>query len=75
MEGSDLAKEGVAYPHTAHCLPDNTVMISTMGDPKGNSLGEFVLIDAETWKVKGKILNTLLSLNTCGSSQEQKLTV
>lgn len=53
VEGSDLALEGVATPHTAHCLPDNTVMISTMGDPKGNSLGEFVLVDGETWKVKG----------------------
>ncbi|XP_066908576.1 methanethiol oxidase isoform X3 [Halyomorpha halys] len=53
VEGKDLASVGVGTPHTAHCLPDNTVMISVLGDSKGNSLGDFLLLDADSWKVKG----------------------
>lgn len=48
-----MLKLGVSTPHTAHCLSTGEVMISTLGDGKGNGLGEFVLIDAKTAKVTG----------------------
>lgn len=40
-------------PHTTHCLPSGEIMISTMGDKDGNGKGDFVLIDGETYKMKG----------------------
>lgn len=43
----------LSYPHTTHCLPSGEIMVSTMGDNKENAKGDFMLIDAETLKVKG----------------------
>ncbi|XP_007427986.3 methanethiol oxidase [Python bivittatus] len=39
--------------HTSHCLGSGEVMISALGDMYGNGKGGFVLVDAETWEVKG----------------------
>ncbi|XP_074044925.1 methanethiol oxidase [Macrotis lagotis] len=39
--------------HTSHCLPSGEVMISSLGDAKGNAKGGFVLLDGETFEVKG----------------------
>jgi hypothetical protein len=48
------AASGLAYPHTTHCLADGSVMISYMGDAKsGGGRGGFVLLDSQTFKVKG----------------------
>uniref|UniRef100_A0ACB8G8P4 Methanethiol oxidase n=1 Tax=Sphaerodactylus townsendi TaxID=933632 RepID=A0ACB8G8P4_9SAUR len=44
----------LANPHTSHCLGTGEIMISTMGDPSGNGKGGFVLLDGETFEVKGK---------------------
>jgi selenium-binding protein 1 len=33
------AKCNLSYLHTSHCLASGEVMISTLGDPKGNSKG------------------------------------
>ena len=48
---------GVSTPHTAHCLADGNVMISTMGDrpvgkAKGNAKGDFVIVDMKAKKIK-----------------------
>ena len=40
IEPSEIEKvTGLAYPHTSHCLGSGEIMISTMGDPKGNAKG------------------------------------
>ncbi|XP_026547437.1 methanethiol oxidase-like isoform X1 [Notechis scutatus] len=36
-----------------HCLGSGEVMISSLGDLLGNGKGAFVLVDTETWEVKG----------------------
>ncbi|XP_073465261.1 methanethiol oxidase-like [Aquarana catesbeiana] len=41
------------YLHTSHCLGSGEVMISALGDTAGNSKGSFVLLDGETFEVKG----------------------
>ncbi|XP_072139561.1 methanethiol oxidase [Mobula birostris] len=46
-------KCNLANPHTSHCLASGEVMISTIGDPSGNAKGGFVLLDGETFEVKG----------------------
>ncbi|XP_013390785.1 selenium-binding protein 1-like isoform X2 [Lingula anatina] len=38
-------KTGLGNPHTAHCLANGQVMISCLGDPKGNAKGGFVILD------------------------------
>uniref|UniRef100_A0A8C0A2V9 Methanethiol oxidase n=1 Tax=Bos mutus grunniens TaxID=30521 RepID=A0A8C0A2V9_BOSMU len=47
------AKCDLSYLHTSHCLASGEVMISALGDPKGNGKGGFVLLDGETFEVKG----------------------
>ncbi|XP_077176359.1 methanethiol oxidase-like [Paroedura picta] len=46
-------KCNLAFLHTSHCLGCGEVMISALGDPCGNGKGGFVLLDAETFEVKG----------------------
>uniref|UniRef100_A0A0B8RQ82 Methanethiol oxidase n=1 Tax=Philothamnus irregularis TaxID=1899461 RepID=A0A0B8RQ82_9SAUR len=46
-------KCNLANPHTTHCLGNGEIMISTMADPSGNGKGGFVLLDGETFEVKG----------------------
>ncbi|NXL65952.1 SBP1 oxidase, partial [Chordeiles acutipennis] len=46
-------KCNLGYPHTSHCLGSGEVMISTLGDPAGNGKGGFILLDAETFEIKG----------------------
>ncbi|XP_077176389.1 methanethiol oxidase-like [Paroedura picta] len=48
-----LKKCDLAMPHTPHCLGCGDVMISSIGDPRGNGKGGFALLDAETFEVKG----------------------
>lgn len=45
IEGDVLRANNVSAPHTAHCLANSNLMISTMGDADGNSQGEFILFD------------------------------
>ncbi|XP_053822756.1 methanethiol oxidase-like isoform X2 [Vidua chalybeata] len=44
---------GAAFPHTSHCLGSGEILISCLGDPEGNGKGTFVLLDGETFEVKG----------------------
>jgi methanethiol oxidase len=39
------AKANLSAPHTVHCLPDGTVMVSMLGDASGNGPGGFLLLD------------------------------
>uniref|UniRef100_A0A8C2YI79 Methanethiol oxidase n=1 Tax=Chinchilla lanigera TaxID=34839 RepID=A0A8C2YI79_CHILA len=47
------AKCSLGNLHTSHCLATGEVMISSLGDPNGNAKGGFVLLDGETFQVKG----------------------
>lgn len=40
-------------PHTTHCAPNGQIMISTMGDAKGNPRGNFVCIDTNSLEMTG----------------------
>ncbi|XP_055648232.1 methanethiol oxidase-like isoform X3 [Falco peregrinus] len=46
-------KCNVANPHTSHCLGSGDILISCLGDPAGNGKGGFILLDGETFEVKG----------------------
>lgn len=53
-QGKTLASQfDVSAPHTVHCLASGDIMISTMGDGKGNAKGSFVLLDGVTFEPKG----------------------
>ncbi len=56
VEPEELHKVKVGAPHTAHCLADGNIMISTMGDESGNAKGDFVLIDGKDFKVIGSYM-------------------
>ncbi|XP_077177122.1 methanethiol oxidase-like [Paroedura picta] len=43
----------LAYLSTSHCLGCGEVMISASGDLHGNGKGGFILLDAETFEIKG----------------------
>ena len=46
-------KTNLSAPHTVHCLADGTLMISMLGDAKGNSPGGFLLLD-ENFDIAGR---------------------
>lgn len=46
IEPEEIAKRvNLSAPHTVHCLPDEHVMISMLGDGAGNAPGGFLLLD------------------------------
>lgn len=48
IEPEEIAsKANLSAPHTVHCLPDESVMISMLGDAQGNGPGGFLLLDAD----------------------------
>ncbi len=54
LEGSEIAeKTNLSAPHTVHCLADGNIMISMLGDAKGDGPGGFLLLDEE-FNVKGR---------------------
>ncbi|KFV76582.1 Selenium-binding protein 1-A, partial [Dryobates pubescens] len=46
-------KGNLANPHTSHCLGSGDILISCLGDPAGNGKAGFILLDGETFEVKG----------------------
>ncbi|XP_071506993.1 methanethiol oxidase-like [Diadema antillarum] len=46
---------GLTTPHTSHCLANGEIMISCLGDykNKGEGKGGFLLLDGQSFKVKG----------------------
>lgn len=63
IDSSEMNAFDCSTPHTTHCLPSKEIMISIMGDKEGNGKGDFILIDSETLKVKGKIRNSSNNLS------------
>ena len=54
VEGREIAsKTNLSTPHTVHCRPDGRVMISMLGDAKGNGPGGFLLLD-ENFDIAGR---------------------
>ncbi|KAM4662206.1 methanethiol oxidase [Discoglossus pictus] len=54
VESEDVfSKCNLGNLHTSHCLGSGEIMISALGDPCGNAKGGFVLLDGETFEVKG----------------------
>lgn len=53
IESSEMHSFNCATPHTTHCSPTGEIMISCLGDKDGNGKCDFILIDAETFKMKG----------------------
>ena len=54
IEAKEIAdKTNLSAPHTVHCLADGNIMISMLGDAKGEGPGGFLLLDSE-FNVKGR---------------------
>ncbi len=54
IEAEEIAeKTNLSAPHTVHCLADGNIMISMLGDAKGDGPGGFLLID-ESFEVLGR---------------------
>jgi selenium-binding protein 1 len=54
IEPEEIARQvNLSAPHTVHCLPDETVMISMLGDAAGNGPGGFLLLDP-SFKIVGR---------------------
>jgi len=49
-----MAATGLTFPHSVHCLGSGDIMASMMGDRELGAEGGFVLIDGESFKVKGR---------------------
>ena len=48
IEPEEIAKKtNLSAPHTVHCLADETIMISMLGDAKGEGPGGFLLLDSD----------------------------
>lgn len=48
IEPEEIAKKAnLSAPHTVHCLADETIMISMLGDAKGEGPGGFLLLDSD----------------------------
>lgn len=54
IEGKEIAeKVNLSAPHTVHCLADGNIMISMLGDAKGEGPGGFMLLD-DKFEIKGR---------------------
>ena len=54
IEGKEIAEKlDLSAPHTVHCLADGNIMISMLGDAKGNGPGGFMLLD-DQFNIKGR---------------------
>jgi 56kDa selenium binding protein (SBP56) len=38
-------RQGLSWPHTAHCLGTGEVVVSMLGDDKGDGKGGFLVLD------------------------------
>ena len=48
-----ISKTNLTGPHTVHCLPTGEIMISMLGDAKGDLPGGFLLLD-DKFNVAGR---------------------
>lgn len=48
IRGPEIAaKTGLSAPHTVHCAPDGSIIISMLGDAEGNGPGGFLVLDQD----------------------------
>uniref|UniRef100_A0AC34R7N0 Methanethiol oxidase n=1 Tax=Panagrolaimus sp. JU765 TaxID=591449 RepID=A0AC34R7N0_9BILA len=57
VERKEMDWYDVSFPHTAHCLNTGEIMISCLGDSKGNNKCDFILLDSKTFQVVGTWLD------------------
>ncbi len=57
-----FTKANLSAPHTVHCLADGNIMISCLGDAKGNAPGGFALLN-DKFQVTGRWENDLSGMN------------
>jgi selenium-binding protein 1 len=57
-----VAKTKLTAPHTVHCLADGRIMISMLGDEKGDGPGGFLLLD-DKFDVAGRWEKNLAGMN------------
>jgi methanethiol oxidase len=63
ISGEKIAREtNLSAPHTVHCRADGTIMISMLGDAKGNAPGGFLLLD-DKFSVTGRWEKSLEGMN------------
>jgi selenium-binding protein 1 len=54
IEPEEIAKKAdLSAPHTVHCLPTGEVMLSMLGNAKGEAPGGFLLLD-DKYEIKGR---------------------
>ncbi|XP_054168756.1 methanethiol oxidase-like [Oppia nitens] len=53
IQSQEMHRNRVSSGHTSHCLPSNEIMISCMGDEKRNNKGSFILLDGNSFNIKG----------------------
>jgi methanethiol oxidase len=55
IEAQEIAeKTGYTRPHTVHCMPGDNIVISMLGDRDGGGVGGFVVLDAQSFELKGR---------------------
>jgi selenium-binding protein 1 len=57
-----VEKTKLTAPHTVHCLADGRIMISMLGDEKGEGPGGFLLLD-EKFEIAGRWEKNLAGMN------------
>src|ERR671931_1565743 len=58
IERDELVRAvGLTRPHTVHCMPGENVVISMLGDADGNGDSGFLVLDATTLDIKGRLEN------------------
>src|SRR5262245_57710873 len=63
IQPEDLAKKAdLSAPHTVHCLSTGEIMISMLGNAKGEAPGGFLLLD-EKFNIKGRWEKDLKGMN------------
>ncbi|XP_014222890.1 selenium-binding protein 1 isoform X1 [Trichogramma pretiosum] len=53
LEPEEMHRHGVATPHAVHCSPTGEIMISVLGNPRGDALGDFLRIDSKSLEILG----------------------
>lgn len=48
------SKTGLSAPHTVHCMPGEIVVVSMLGNSKGDTPGGFAVLDAKNFDVLGR---------------------
>ena len=55
IEPAELVeKTGYTRPHTVHCMPGDSIVVSMLGDRDGGGAGGFAVIDARTFELEGR---------------------